>query len=162
MQKLTLCYCLVFIAITEAFFNFNDCDPECQHQKVCCSIIEITKNYFPCTCIQSEVTCRATADSDSACICPDGEVTGGSAIYDNFRRHQSTTTTTRPAPKPLPKKEESKLLLALTFVFSITTVLCATLNVILLKRLRPTRSDYERIPNIDNPYQDTVEPLPTV
>lgn len=102
------------------------------------------------------------ADDDTVCISPDGKATGGSAIFDDFRKHRQSTTTISPpstTPGPTPNEKVNRLYFALFVLCLIATIFSISLNAFLLKKLMPTRNNYEQIPNPETPYQDTVRDI---
>lgn len=89
---------------TTAFFEYKaDCSPECQRQRLPCTITELSPAHFPCNCIDNNEDCIQRASSKVACITPDAGSIGGQEIwipYWNYTHPEPPVPTPAPAPAP--------------------------------------------------------------
>ena len=94
---------------SDAYFSYEDCNPDCIHYKACCTIQEITPDYFPSRCTDTEETCREVASPQVVCIRPDDIPLGGSEIWpkdDEWKhKHHHPSTTAKPTSKPTDKPD---------------------------------------------------------
>lgn len=147
------------------FFVYQDCDLSCQQNGLPCTIGEVNLNFFPCHCYDDEQNCLSVASDTVVCLRKFKSPVGGTAIFDDFKRHRDMTTTTEiptstsQPPSPTPTDRHVKIYLSLMIAFAAVSLISITLNGLLLYRSLPTALSYRRIENPRSPYQDTVEPI---
>ena len=144
------------------YFQYGDCDVSCQRANVSCTISEVSFDYFPCDCIESDNACMDLANDDVVCLRKGREAIGGKNIWRDYQKHMSTTTTARPPTTTTQKPDHHAAFnlttLTLSIVFGVLSILNLSIHVIqFLRRGRSTHQPYTRIRTPDNPYQDTVE-----
>lgn len=157
----TIIVYLLLLCGTDAYFSYDDCNPDCIHYKACCTIQEITPNYFPSLCTDTQEICENLASPEVVCIRPDDVPLGGSELwprYDEYKQkhHHPPSTTARPSMKPDCKKWKT------TVVIVASVILLALVQKSLSVALRYFRTRaYENIsPRPENPiYARTVEDI---
>lgn len=156
---------LLLICGTDAYFSWNDCNPDCIHYRACCTITEINPNYFPSQCTKTQATCEQLASPTVVCLRPDDVPLGGQEIWPSFdkykQRHRITTPTPHhPTFKPNLKPDCMKWKILAIIVTSLMS-LYAFLKLV-SKAIRHFRTRaYESIaPSQENPvYNPTVEEI---
>ena len=140
MKTLVIVAFLATINLADLFFVYNDCDMKCVKQKESCVISEMTKEYFPCICLESELACSMLASRIVVCLQPNGEVDGGESIWEDFENHRKATTTT---PRPDPDNHQSRSTRIPIGLFAGFLSLVCVISVFVKRVLK--RREYERI-----------------
>jgi hypothetical protein len=158
---------IVLVSSVACYFDYSNCKQECRNTKLSCTISEQSPNYFPCECIDMELSCLHLSSRDVVCLRKDKPPVGGEAIWEAFDRHIHPTTTTAPnPPQPAPGPNSEKWF-KLMFVYStISTSIFAVIGILkLIKFLKRRReASYARMPSppndtVDGPYFPTNQPV---
>lgn len=150
---------VILIGSSSCFFEYRDCDVQCQRKALPCIIEEINPNYFTCECMDSGLACEVQAGPKVPCLRPGKPAIGGEDIYRDWLRHHSTTTTppstttanttdspsgsTTIAPVPTPSPSKLRIVLPIAFIAMILVISSATYLI----RNYLQRRNYSRVPS---------------
>lgn len=143
------------VGANDDYFTYSDCDDTCKQKKLCCTITEVSSDYFPCMCSRDQEQCEALASEFTVCLQPDRPAIGGQTIWPDFKRHFAPTE-----PPPPSNQDECRNLIALVIFLSITNFIGYFYWIVQFIRRRKQNSSRERLLDEDDPYQETVEQIP--
>lgn len=150
---------LLLLYGTDAYFSYQDCNPDCIHYRACCTIIEINENYFPSQCTKTQATCEEIASPSVVCLRPDDVPIGGQDIWPAFEAYKARHH--HPTSKPNVKPTNCKTWRLTAVIVISVLVLTATQKILsyVIHRIR-SRNIESLAPRQENPiYQSLVQDI---
>lgn len=164
--KMLIAVLVSAVALSQAYFEYSDCDEFCQNENKSCTISMTNPDNFPCDCIDMESSCLELANRKVVCLRRNKTAEGGEDIWEAYQHHLHPTT---PAPTPGPINPSGDRWLRTLIAYSaVTTFVLLMMGILALSRLfkRLLSRSYETLneeeaplERQDLPYQSTTQPL---